>query len=766
MSAMRKCLSLFLCLCVSTYTIPVFATAGSSAGNIFKAELSDDELQKATGAGGSVDAVMVDYTLGGTTAKAVIANRTGLTANYTMNLTDSNGNLVEVLTSGQIFQNTAMMISGAPPFGGTTNRYIQVRVQVPVVPALEAVDVSWAAVSIDSDGDGLTDVQERENGLDPFDPTDALADNDGDGLTNIDEINIYNTQINNPDTDGDSISDGDEVTYGLNPKNANDADLDPDRDFMTNADEINLYGGDPNVADPGLAPDADGDGVNDRLELALGMDPQSGDVSTVGLDTQDDQRVMHVLNRLTFGPTNALVDEVRTKGLDIWIDEQLTPIGAAPPIGTPQLDPAQDLLDNYFTSFNAVQRVGAIRPVHSVKQLQIRMARFWSNHFNTAIIKTSTEAELAEDDLFFVEALGNFRTLLGLSAKGEAMMRYLDLNGSTRVEPNENYAREVMELHTLGVTSASGLYGPADIAANARILSGWALKNSGIASRYGVNRGGGVIVYRNLLDFNFNAGNHDDQPKVFMGEAYPQAGETGLDEGERMLTFLATHAVTAENICGKLARHFISDTPAAATLAGCKAAFMAKAGAPDQIAQVLDNLFDSVEFNAPGTFRAKFKDNQEYMISLARLVGRSAVGNAVPGSILNVAVLGERIEATAQGLYSKGEPTGWPEIADEWINANAALSRFREGNTMTFDTNQTMNLVDYFTGLNLTSSGDIMAHLFMLMLGSQYDLKDMEMGYWALHPAHKTFALTDADAESRLRGLVARLAQLPEFSLH
>jgi|GEM_PF-2145186 len=753
-------MSLILCPCLSAYSLPTFSATAPLQDELVKLELSDDAMSRAVGANGNVDAVMADYKMGGTRAEAVIANRFSLTCNYELNLVDSNGTVLKTLASGTIEPGTAKVVSGTPPVGGTANRYIQVRIWNTSLPGMEAIDSSWAAISIDTDGDGITDKKEVKWGLNPNDPGDALLDPDGDGLTNIDEINVYFTNPNVADSDGDSISDGDEVAYGLNPNFAGDADLDPDRDFMTNAEEINLYGGNPNVADPGLAPDSDGDGLNDKLELALGIDPLSATDNSVGLDTPQDQQVMHVLNRLTFGPTNTLVKAVKQKGISTWISEQMIPIGLdeMPP------DPAQQLLDTYFTTFNQVERVGAIRPMHTLKQLQIRMARFWANHFNTAIAKTRTEAELEEDDLFFVNAFGNFRTLLGISAKSEAMMKYLDLNGSTKVEPNENYAREVMELHTLGKTSASGLYGPADIAASARILSGWALTDSGIPSRYGVNRGNG-IVYNNLQTFIFRANNHDDLPKTFMGNTYPLPGETGLDEGERMLTFLATHESTAENICGKLAKYFISDTPAPTTLANCKAKFLATSNAPNQMAQVIDTLFKSEEFNAPENQRAKFKDNQEYMFSLARLLGLSAVGNAAPGSVLNQNVLGERIEATTQGLYAKGEPTGWPEIADSWINANGALNRFREGNKIVFDTAETMNLVDYFTGLNLTSSGDIMAHLFMLMLGGHYDVKDMELGYWTLHPANKSFALTDPDAETRLRNLVARLAQLPEFSL-
>lgn len=767
MNTWRKCFSLILCPCLSAYSLPVFSNQGSELKPIV-IEVSDQTMSQIVGSG-NLDVTMSDYKLGGTTARAKVVNRSLLQATYELNLVSSNGVVIETLNSGVLAANSAALVEGRPPYGGTENRYIQARVYIAGLPAIESKDSSWATESIDSDADGITDVMEIKHGLNPYLASDALDDPDEDGLTNIEEINIYRTSILVADTDGDTINDGDEIAYGLNPNNANDADLDPDRDFMTNAEEIylnnldpTLYNLDINVANPGMAPDADSDGINDKLELALGIDPDNPVDNTVGGDSSHEKHVAHILNRLTFGPTSELLTAIHTVGVDSWIANELTPIG----LDEMTPDPGQLIRDSHPTVTILDERVGAIRPVHSMKHLQSRMALFWDNHFSTYKGKTQTVAEFYEEDLFFVNAFGNFRTLLGMSAKSDAMLDYLDLatsRGNGANVPNENYAREVMELHTFGQLTEQGNYSAYDVAALARILTGWSTGPT-IPSRYQIRNNAGDFVTYNVSLFGFNSSWHNTEEKTFLGELFPAGG--GQEEGERALDMLAYHSVTANYICQKLARHFVSDVPGAETLSACQSTFMAAAQAPDQIGQVLQTLFNSAQFTDENNYRSKFKDNQEYIFSMARLLGTKAIGNTLPGGYINSTSLGDIINRTDQGLFGKQEPTGWEEEAHHWINTNAVMTRFREGNKLIFDAYHQVNMVDYFNGLGITSAGGIMEHLFLIMLGGKYDVRHMEMGYWALHPAHKAFAMTDADAESRIKNLVARIAQLPEFNLH
>lgn len=763
MNTWRKCISLILCPFLSAYSLPVFSYQESNVQPVVT-EMSDEAMSQIVGSG-NLDVTMSDYKLGGTTARAKVVNRSSLQATYELNLVSSNGVIIETLNSGYISPNTAVLVQGNPPYGGTENKYIQARVYMTGLPAIEALDSSWAAESIDSDADGITDVMEIRNGLNPFLASDALEDPDGDGLTNIEEINIYRTEILIADTDGDSINDGDEIAHGLNPKNANDADLDLDRDFLTNAEEINIYGSDIDVANPGLAPDSDNDGLNDKLELALNINPDDHYDDSVGLDTHAHKQVVHAINRMSFGPTSDLVTEVQTKGIGVWMNEQLVPIG----LDNVPADPAQIMRDEYPAPNGHDERLGAIRAMHSTQHLQSRMALFWDNHFTTYRGKTATVAEFYEEDKFFENAFGNFRDLLGISAKSDAMLIYLDLRGSradgSRV-PNENYARELMELHTFGQTTTEGTYSAADVASLSGILTGWYSGGTGFTepSRYGVRLNDGTVSNLDVRLFRFINSWHDSSDKTFLGEAFPAGG--GLDEGERALDILANHPVTANFICEKLTKYFVSDEPETATLSNCVSTFLSASADHDQIAQILKDLFESEQFTTVNNFRSKFKDNQEYLFSLGRFFDLSAIGTTQPGQFINGTAMGEITERIGQGLFDHEEPDGWAEEGTGWITGNVAMNRFREANTMIFSTRQPVSFVDYFNNLGIATSSDAMAHLFLIMLGGHYDVKHMELGYWALHPGHKSFAMTDSDAETRLKNLVARIAQLPEFSLH
>jgi len=767
MNTWRKCISLILCPCLLAYSLPLYAVPATVEP--VAVEITDETMSQIVGSG-NLDVTMSDYKLGGTPANAKVVNRSAtLIASYEMNLIDVNGVVIQKLTSGTLSPNTALNIQGLPPYGGTNNQRIQARIYWDAFPALEAVDTSWASVSIDSDNDGITDTAERKWGLNPYDPLDAELDNDGDGLTNIAEINVYRTDPNNPDHDNDGINDGNEIANGLNPKNSSDASLDPDRDFITNADEINIYGSDINVANPGLAPDADNDGLNDTLELALGINPNDHYADSVGLDTLELKQVLHAINRMSFGPTSDLIAEVQAKGIGVWMNEQLVPIG----LDEDPADPAQIMRDGYAVVNNRDYDLGTIRPMHSIKPLQARMALFWDNHFSTYRGKTETGAEFLEEDLFFVNAFGNFRTLLGISAKSDAMMQYLDLRGSRIPTPNENYARELMELHTFGQTTVDGTYTAADVAALSSILTGWhsgkytsgVLTEFFVESRYSVRFSAGNVYKPKVRTFRFISSFHDTSEKVFLGQIFPAGG--GLDEGDRALDILATHPVTANFICTKLAKYFVSDMPDLDTVNGCVSTFTSSAADPDQIKQVLENLFSSNQFTDLNNFRSKFKDNQEHLFSLGRFFGLSSIGTTQPGAeFINASGFGTATIRVGQGLFDHDEPDGWGDDGDGWITGNVALNRFREANAMIFSTSQKINLVNYFNNLGISTAGDITAHLFLNLLGGHYDIKHMEMAYWALHPGHSTFAITDGDAEIKLKNLVARIVQLPEFSLH
>lgn len=756
-----------LCSCVFTVAASVASASEGVGARVI--ELSEQMMERIVG-GGNIDVEMNEYKLGGTPASAKVANRTLLYVNYELNLTDTNGGTVQTLASGTLAPGEAALVSGAPPYGGTSNKYIQIRA-FSGLGAMEAIDTSWAPSSIDSDDDGLTDKIETAHGLNPFDPTDADADFDADGLTNKDEILVYGTNIRVADTDGDGLDDGLEVAMGFDPQDDEDGLSDPDMDYVSTADEIVVYGTDPYIYNGGLVQDTDGDGVNDTLETRLGMDPANADIKSVGGDTPDDKQLMHALNRLTFGATTDSVSDIAAMGAVGWFADQagnplvFDTLDKTDPAHN--LDPAQITRLAYAYQGDNVERHGAIRPLHSIKEIQARMALFWDNHFSTyKNVVNYPEAELHEEDLFFVNALGNFRTLLGESAKSDAMMRYLDLKNSSIPEPNENYAREVMELHTLGVTTAAGIYTPDDVQALARILSGWSTSNQGSVSLYDRRQNDGSLISRALFEYTFRSSNHDTGPKTFLGVVFDGTGDPQM-EGETALDMLAQHPQTAQFICTKLAKAFVSDNPLPETVASCKSEFMAKSASPTQIADVLKVLFNSAEFNSVQNQRAKFKDNQEYLISLGRVLRANAIGGSTSLNYLNGTAFGEELEDIGQGLFNKSPPTGYKEDPSEWITTNAAISRFREGVQLSLSYSNTDSLAADFRAKGITTAGGVMRELFKMMLGGEYTLDHMVMGYWELYPGGSPFDINDeAQANARIRNLIARLAQLPEFNLH
>lgn len=763
MYTIKRYFVFLLCLCMSSYSLPAFAyISNTDDKKSEKVELTDQAMEEIQGAG-SLDATMVDYKVGGQIASAILVNRHS-NATYSLEVVDKYGQVLEVLDSGMTVYGETKIVSGKPTGLGTTNRKIRIRLESTSFAGFKAIDTSFATTSIDSDKDGITDWSEKLYGLDPYNPNDAVLDKDGDTLSNIDEINIHRTDPTKIDTDGDGLADNIELANNLNPLNPIDATLDADSDYVTNIEEILVYKTNPYVADPGLAPDTDNDGIKDTVEIAIGTDPNDPLSNDVGLNDHANKHIAHVLNRVSFGPTPELISGIKSSGgtVDDWVNTQLSAVDF-------KNDPTQAIRQSSYITSNYVGRLGAIRPVHSTNQLQARMGLFWDNHFSTSVTETRWDSELHEEDVFFTNAFGNFKTLLTLSAKGDAMLRYLDLIRSTAAGANENYSREVMELHTLGTTITDGDYDGQDIAELARIFTGWYSRHDIDEPSIYKTYVGGIEGLRDsrLYRFEFLAYRHDATEKTFMNTVFPAGG--GVDEGEKALDMLARHPSTAKFICLKIARHFISDEPKAKTLSDCATTFTTQIDAPNQIELVLRNLFASAEFRVPATYRTKFKDHQEYVFSMARLLNWSAVG-VVPTdtSIIPYGVVGDIYRAMGQRQFAKAEPTGWAEdVAGGWVSADSALQRFRQGNIMSLK--NTSKLAAEFKALGIASSKDVLANLYLIMLGGNYDAELLDMGYRYLHPNNSKFDLNTMSlytADVRIRNLIARLAQLPEFSAH
>jgi len=309
-----------------------------------------------------------------------------------------------------------------------------------------------------------------------------------------------------------------------------------------------------------------------------------------------------------------------------------------------------------------LQATKLARAVVSRRQLQEVMVDFWENHFSVYSGKGPERYLLLpfDRDVIRPHALGRFHELLVAVARSPAMLYYLD-NWQSAAEPerptlaqrgrgarrgiNENFGRELLELHTLGV---DGGYTQQDVIEVARAFTGWTIEDPERVGRF---------VFRPEL--------HDAGPKVVLGDSLP-AGR-GVEDGEAVLTLLARHPATARFIATKLVRRFVSDTPPASLVKRAARTFRDSGG---DIRAVLRTIFSSREFFSRAAYRAKIKSPFELVASALR--GLGAAADTTPRTAQLVAQLGEP-------LYGHDAPNGYPETGRPWLGSGAVLGRINLG---------------------------------------------------------------------------------------
>jgi uncharacterized protein (DUF1800 family) len=328
-----------------------------------------------------------------------------------------------------------------------------------------------------------------------------------------------------------------------------------------------------------------------------------------------------------------------------------------------------------------VQSEKLARAVVTDRQLDEVMVDFWENHFSVFAGKGQVRLFLTQYDRDVIRpnALGKFRDLLGAVAKSPAMLFFLDnaQSAADSTQPtlgrrvmanerlgavaarrpqlaqkitqqakrglNENYARELMELHTLGV---DGGYSQKDVQEVARALTGWTFN-------------------RQTGEFQFNPNIHDAGEKTILGHKF--ASGRGEEEGEQVLDLLARAPATARFITTKLARHFVSDEPPKSLVDRCASAFTKTDG---DIRETLRCVVTSPEFFSRQAYRAKVKTPFEVVASALRAV--NAQPDTTPRTAQLVAKLG-------QPIFGRQTPDGWPDRADAWMNTGAILNRINFG---------------------------------------------------------------------------------------
>lgn len=436
------------------------------------------------------------------------------------------------------------------------------------------------------------------------------------------------------------------------------------------------------------------------LLLAACSTVLAGDASN---NWRSDERALHVLNRLAYGPKPGDIEMVSRMGVERYIDAQLHPesislpndvaarLSALPAIGMgagealSQFQHARQATNvstqNNDSAAEEVQRKTAqqliqgmtkqaaearlIRAIDSPRQLEEVMVDFWFNHFNIFAGKGLDRALVAsyERDAIRPYALGNFRDLLGATAKHPAMLFYLDnwmsvapgFQANTRRATaataaaakvnglNENYARELMELHTLGV---DGGYSQQDVTELARMLTGWTF----------VPR----EMMRSAETFHFEPRRHDNGDKQWLGH---RIAPNGRNEGEYALDILAEHPATARHISFQLAQYFVADKPSPELVLRLTRRFSETHG---DIRAVLTTLFASPEFWSRTAIGSKFKTPYQYVVSSVRATN-ATVTNFKP-------LLGTLIQL-GMPLYGCQTPDGYKNTEEAWLNPDALTRR-------------------------------------------------------------------------------------------
>jgi uncharacterized protein (DUF1800 family) len=455
------------------------------------------------------------------------------------------------------------------------------------------------------------------------------------------------------------------------------------------------------------------------LALALALPPPATAVPARSGPGGDDTRIVHALNRLTWGPRPGDVEAVRRVGLEKWILRQLEPDRISDPgleqrlaslrsvaLDTTALmeryevpreakreiqrkraelgdDPSpeqaralrRELVQKYGGRMQGaprqvveeLQSAKLLRAVYGERQLDEVLVDFWMNHFNVFANKGPVKFLVGEYEREVIRphAWGSFEDLLRATAQSPAMLFYLDNwlsadpnaaagmglpfrrrtpqmpAGNRRRGLNENYAREIMELHTLGV---DGGYTQKDVTEVARCFTGWTIKG----------------LRQQRPEFAFQPRLHDRGDKTVLGRRIKGGGQ---EEAEQVIHLLATHPSTARFISYKLARRFVSDEPPPALVDRAARVFRHTDG---DIREVVKSIVTAPEFFAPEARAAKVKTPLEFVVSAVRAAG---------AEVTDARALARRLGEMGMPLYLQQPPTGYKDTAESWVSASGLLAR-------------------------------------------------------------------------------------------
>jgi uncharacterized protein (DUF1800 family) len=389
------------------------------------------------------------------------------------------------------------------------------------------------------------------------------------------------------------------------------------------------------------------------------------------------QDTKHLLNRIAFGPRLGDIERIQEIGPEKYLEQQLHPDRIDDNVCDSSLlnltsirMSTPELIRRYQPPRRARQKLQArardpqmrpmatevpqqilqdlqaqklIRAVHSQRQLQEVMTDFWFNHFNVFWNKNADRwlTTNYEKDAIRPHVLGKFKDLLMATAKNPAMLFYLDNHLSSSIKGiNENYGRELMELHTLGV---DGGYTQKDVQEVARSFTGWSIERPQVSG-----------------EFIFRARIHDNGEKNVLGHKIHGGG---IHDGETVIDILAKHPSTARFISTKLVRRFVSDEPPVELVQHVAEVYRKTDG---DIREMMRTIVSSKEFNSPDAIGAKTKTPFEYVASAIRSLNGTTDGSRM---------LAQSVARMGQPLYQCQPPAGYPDEGSHWMSDSAVLER-------------------------------------------------------------------------------------------
>jgi uncharacterized protein (DUF1800 family) len=378
----------------------------------------------------------------------------------------------------------------------------------------------------------------------------------------------------------------------------------------------------------------------------------------IGPDLDDREKVNQALSRMTFGARPGEAEDIiKNGGWEIWAKQQLNPDSIDDSALDKQVaerypwtkmslmqvhDKYYEEKDNRGLIYEGLADSVLYRAIYSKREFKEMVIDFWRNHFCVDDPKAGEKTRSWTDpdydeNVIRKYAFGKFKQMLFASATHPAMLEYLDQQLSKRGEWNENYAREVMELHTLGADRG---YTDRDVMELSKVLTGWS--------------------YNSEFKFEFNANWHQPGNKYWLGMTIPE----GYHGGEVALYTLATHRNTAKFIAEKLVRYFVNDNPPDELVQKVAGVFHDTEG---DLPKVYEAIIFSPEFMSRANYRAKFKTPFQFAVSALR--STDAVVEDLKPTANVVAQMGEPI-------YDCPDPTGYRDVAESWLDAGVLTKRW------------------------------------------------------------------------------------------